>query len=337
MAAGVAGLFILFFFQAQRAGNGTSLPEDYVDSIPPATAIVSPEDRTWHNTWFSVTMRDSDIGAGLASFVSGKQGCLYRVEDFGSDTVFGDFRKCGTSNVSISVGKDQACSSSYSKDSSQGRCRVSTKAVDRAGNESEWKSSLFFIDLEDPVVSGVAVSPFAAQEDQVFLFTGEVVDNGKIVSCWLARDDRVINSQISFDSLPCQEGRTCSIAAQYVPEGASTHTVRFGCQDAAGNVGYGGALSSLSFINQAPEIAVCKVTPSQGNTLAVFQFESVAQDPNQDALLYRWDFGDGGISTEQSPSHAYGAFGTYTPKLTVQDTAGESDECNTAWVVVGEK
>lgn len=336
MAVSAAGLFVVvLLFQVRRTGEVTSLPEGYVDSISPSTAIVAPADRTWHNARFSVAMRDSDIGAGLASFVPGKQGCLYRVEDFGSDAMFGDFRKCGTSNVLISVGKDQACSSSYSKDSSQGRCRISTKAVDRAGNESEWKSSLFFIDLENPVVSPVSLG--ADSSGGTYMFGGGVVDNGKIVSCWLARDDRSINSQISFDALPCEEGRTCSITAQYVPEGTSTHTVRFGCQDAAGNVGYGEALSSPSFINQAPKVELCRVMPSQGSTSTIFQFETHVSDPNQDVLSYRWDFGDGGISTEQSPSHAYGTFGTYAPKLTVQDPAGESDECNTAWVVVGEK
>lgn len=335
LAAGIAGIFLVFFFQTQRTQEVTPLPDGYVDSIPPATSVVSPEDRTWHNTGFSAAVRDSDMGAGLVSFIPGKQGCLYRIEDFGSDMVFGDFRKCGTSNVSISVGKDQACSSSYVKNSSQGRCRISTKAIDQAGNKSEWKSSLFFIDLERPTVSSIYVS--SDSSEGTYMLRTEVADNGKIVSCWVVRDSQVIGSQVSFDFLPCQEGRTCPISTQYLPEDGLTHTMRFGCQDAAGNVGYGESLSSSSFINQAPDIALCRVTPSQGNQSTIFKFESTAQDLNQDTLSFRWDFGDGGISAEQSPSHAYGAPGTYTPSLTVQDLAGETDECSTAWVVVGEK
>lgn len=335
LAVGVAGIFVVFFFQAQRTEEAIPLPDGYVDSTPPATAIISPADRTWHSARFSVVVRDSDIGAGLVSFISGKQGCLYRIEDFGSDTIFGDYRKCGTADISISVGKDMACSSSYVKDSSQGRCRISTKAIDRADNESEWKSSLFFIDLENPVVGSVSADLDSSEEK--YMLRGEVADNGKIVSCWVAKDNQVISSQISFDSLPCQEGRTCSIAAQYIPEDASTHTVRFGCKDAAGNVGHGESLSSLEFINEPPDITVCRVTPSQGNSSTVFQFESAAQDSNQDALSFRWDFGDSAVSQDQSPSHVYGVSGTYTPKLTVQDSMGGIDECSTAWVVVGEK
>ncbi len=321
--------------QIGKQEGGTPFPETRSgDSILPATAIVSPEDRTWHNARFSVAMRDSDIGTGLVSFVSGKQGCLYRIEDFGADTVFGGFRQCGTSEVSISVGKDQACSSSYAKDSSQGRCRISTKAIDQADNESEWKSSLFFIDLENPVVGSVSVEEDSSKG--VYTLHGEVVDNGKIVSCWVAEDNQVIDSKVFFFFLSCQEGRTCSVTTQYVPEDANAHTVRFGCQDAAGNVGHGEALSSLSFINQAPTIELCRVKPSQGDTATVFQFESTAQDPNQDALSFVWDFGDSAVSQDQNPSHEYTAPGTYTPKLTVQDPAGKTDECSTAWVIVGE-
>ena len=36
---------------------------------------------------------------------------------------------------------------------------------------------------------------------------------------------------------------------------------------------------------------------------------------------YRWDFGDGSISTAQNPSHTYAAGGTYTATLTVTDAA----------------
>jgi PKD repeat protein len=43
------------------------------------------------------------------------------------------------------------------------------------------------------------------------------------------------------------------------------------------------------------------------------------------ALTYQWDFGDGQTSNEQSPTHAYSAFGTYTVKLTVTDSASNTD------------
>jgi len=40
---------------------------------------------------------------------------------------------------------------------------------------------------------------------------------------------------------------------------------------------------------------------------------------------WSWDFGDGATSTEQNPTHAYSALGTYTATLTVMDSLGQTD------------
>ena len=40
---------------------------------------------------------------------------------------------------------------------------------------------------------------------------------------------------------------------------------------------------------------------------------------------WSWDFGDGSISSEQSPSHSYVAEGSYTVSLTVGDADGNTD------------
>jgi PKD repeat protein len=40
-------------------------------------------------------------------------------------------------------------------------------------------------------------------------------------------------------------------------------------------------------------------------------------------VSWRWDFGDGGNSTDQNPAHIY-AGGTYTVTLTVIDDRGQT-------------
>ena len=45
-------------------------------------------------------------------------------------------------------------------------------------------------------------------------------------------------------------------------------------------------------------------------------------DGPEDDLLYSWDFGDGGSSFDQNPSHTYKLPGTYTAKVTVSDGSG---------------
>jgi PKD repeat protein len=49
---------------------------------------------------------------------------------------------------------------------------------------------------------------------------------------------------------------------------------------------------------------------------------------------WSWTFGDGGTSTEQSPSHQYTAAGTYTVSLTASNLGGSDDETKTGYITV---
>ncbi|AKB31416.1 Chitin binding protein [Methanosarcina siciliae HI350] len=49
-----------------------------------------------------------------------------------------------------------------------------------------------------------------------------------------------------------------------------------------------------------------------------------------------WEFGDGGNSTEQNPSHTYNAAGNYTVNLTVENAAGTDFELKTDYIEISE-
>ncbi|MBA4388214.1 MAG: hypothetical protein C0404_09550 [Verrucomicrobia bacterium] len=53
-------------------------------------------------------------------------------------------------------------------------------------------------------------------------------------------------------------------------------------------------------------------------------FTAAATDPDGDPLIYSWVFGDGGISSEQNPSHTYASCGTYVATVVVSDGKGGS-------------
>ena len=55
------------------------------------------------------------------------------------------------------------------------------------------------------------------------------------------------------------------------------------------------------------------------------EFNSTSLDADGSIVAWAWDFGDGNTSTEESPSHTYGAAGPYTVTLTVTDDDGASD------------
>lgn len=49
---------------------------------------------------------------------------------------------------------------------------------------------------------------------------------------------------------------------------------------------------------------------------------------------WAWDFGDGGTSALQNPSHTYTAAGTYTVKLTATNAFGKDDEVKTSYITI---
>ena len=72
----------------------------------------------------------------------------------------------------------------------------------------------------------------------------------------------------------------------------------------------------------APPVAVLRVTPNGVGMagLTEYRFDgSGSSDPNQDALMYSWDFGDGSRASGVTVTHVYRAAGTYEVALTVSD------------------
>lgn len=56
-------------------------------------------------------------------------------------------------------------------------------------------------------------------------------------------------------------------------------------------------------------------------TPCAVQFTNASLGTNN---VYQWDFGDGGASTEENPSHEYALNGTWTVTLNVSNDAGFS-------------
>lgn len=81
-----------------------------------------------------------------------------------------------------------------------------------------------------------------------------------------------------------------------------------------------------------------KLNPTAGFSYAAqgltVTFTDQSSDADGEIAGYRWDFGDGQISSEQNPVHAYSAAGTYTVRLTVQDDQGLTGS-KTEKIVVG--
>jgi PKD repeat protein len=66
-------------------------------------------------------------------------------------------------------------------------------------------------------------------------------------------------------------------------------------------------------------------TSGDANRVDPVQFTDTSTDLDGAIASWAWDFGEGGGSAEQSPSHTYGALGTFPVTLTVTDSDGGSD------------
>jgi len=63
-------------------------------------------------------------------------------------------------------------------------------------------------------------------------------------------------------------------------------------------------------------------SPNTGETVTFYGNRS--DDPENDALTYQWDFGDGTTGSGENPMHSYSSGGTYTTTLTVTDADSET-------------
>ena len=61
---------------------------------------------------------------------------------------------------------------------------------------------------------------------------------------------------------------------------------------------------------------------------------SKSSTPDDTALTYAWNFGDGATGSGVSPSHTYTSPDTYTVSLTVTDTRGGTNEATTNATIV---
>lgn len=88
---------------------------------------------------------------------------------------------------------------------------------------------------------------------------------------------------------------------------------------------------TVAFLTSAPPIAdftVADRTVIEGGAVAFTDLST------NNPTSWAWDFGDGGTSTSQNPSHVYSAAGTYTVSLTATNTDGSDTETKTAYITV---
>jgi len=112
-----------------------------------------------------------------------------------------------------------------------------------------------------------------------------------------------------------------------------TFVVKFQQYDNYGITTDGFAFDDISVTsNEAPPVADFSGDPTSGLVPLTVDFT----DLSTGATSWNWNFGDGGSSTAQNPSHVYNSTGTYTVTLTATNAYGNDVETKTDYITVTE-
>jgi len=324
------------------AGNaGFSSPVEFkVDKFAPSTNFVSPtpNEDSWQKNDFTAKIMDSDTGD---SGLRGDNGCRYRIIDINRGTIASSTRPCGEYSFNVPVGTSTLeCQEDRVAPIGQSTCRAESTAYDNAGNAAT-KSRDFKVDYTPPAIGKIACATpptscdpslapcTTAQQGIEKTFCATLTDPvGKITGCQLWVDGANSGVSTTISPVPCENGASCSVSANYTFTSSGSHTMKFYCWDAAGNSDFGQSVTVNVGANQAPIITGGPSYTTSPCTSPTTQpgcnvnFTVSATDSDGDPLTYNWDFGDGATSTEQNPVHHYSTANTYTVTVTVSDGRG---------------
>jgi PKD repeat protein len=85
---------------------------------------------------------------------------------------------------------------------------------------------------------------------------------------------------------------------------------------------------TLQVFFRSPLSVGCLASPPVGVAPLTTSFTALPQGGQPEGYTYSWDFGDGGTSTEQNPSHQYVSIGDYTATVTLTDGV-QTAQCQT--------
>jgi len=216
--------------------------------------------------------------------------------------------------VTEAEGREQYQSLTWNTDGlSEGTVyEVRAKAVDAAGNESEYVTRNYRLDLTPPKAPELTVNSGS------FCIEMEFSENTEEdFRCY-----KIYRKEYGQKDYTCIQATTQNTFTDAVPETNTTYYYKVCALDIYGNC----SESSVehSYANNVDKIAPVAELPETmfGYTGMEIAFDGTLCSDNVRINRYEWDFGDGTIQTGVRPAHAYEKPGSYNVTLTVWDGAG---------------
>ena len=239
----------------------------------------------WHTTNFTITLNANDDVSGVAE-------TYYKIND-------GPTRKVNIDGQPVITTETPHNKLEY-------------WSVDNAGNEEEHK---FLTALVHIIPVAVINGPYSGEDGESIAFSskGSYDPDGIIV-------------EHSWDFGDGHTSNKANPSHAYSEPG--TYTVTLTVRDNEGATGTATALCTIiAAPTPAPQSPMAEVNgPYSGEEDESISFSSKgSHDPDGYLVEYRWEFGDGQISTIANPSHTYSEPGTYSVTLKVTDNQGATD------------
>ncbi|MDO8474140.1 MAG: tandem-95 repeat protein [bacterium] len=269
------------------ATGSTNLKRAWVDTVNPSTAVTSPVAGTWFRNDFNATFDDSDLGG--SGFAASCQYEYIGLNPSGPNTTSGVLtRACDLDTKNIAVGAVDIC-----RFEEQNRCRVRTKAFDRAGNTSGWQTASFGVDLTEPLVG--IVSPLSVQAGVPVELSASLRDPiGKVTGCsFYSNPPDWAPHPASFTPVPCENNTECTVIATYTFAAAGDYQAGFRCQDQAGNL----SVWNLTTVTAKTLSATLNAVPSSGSTNTKFDLSATVSGTMTGNANFKFD-----CDTSQMPT-----------------------------------
>ena len=204
--------------------------------------------------------------------------------------------------------------------SNDGDYTIEYYAVDNVGNAESVKSTSFTIQKNKPPVADFTWQPSQPKDTETITFNANLShdEDGTIVSYTWEFGDGSTGTGVTAEH-------------KYADNG--TYVVKLTVKDDKGATA--SVEKTIIVSNKAP-VASFSIEPLHPYVKQNITFNSLSVDDDGDIVNYTWEFGDGNLSYEKNPVHAYIKKGNYTVKLTITDNDGAKDEY-TMYVVVKEK
>jgi len=123
-------------------------------------------------------------------------------------------------------------------------------------------------------------------------------------------------------------GTSTAQSPSYTYNSAGTYTVALTATNSCGSDSY--TRTDYITVTCTAPTASFVGSPTSGDYPLTVSFT----DQSSNATSWSWDFGDGGTSTAQNPSHEYTAAGTYTVTQTVSNSCGSDQMVRTDYITV---